>query len=197
MSIEIIRSFIAIELPEALKADLTQLISSLKTNRQDWIKWVNPDSTHLTLKFLGDIATDKIEEILMAVKESVQGIPPFSLQINRMGVFPDLKKIQVIWVGLTGDLEALKTLQQNIENNLEILGYPVEGRKFTPHLTLGRVRYAIPSAEQPKFTEQISKTRFESTHRIEVNSVNLIKSQLTPRGAIYTKIGSVELITGN
>lgn len=192
MNDEVIRSFIAIELPEALKTDLTQLQNSLKTGRQEWMKWVSPDSIHLTLKFLGDIVTDKTGEILMAMEESVAGIPSFTLQIKGLGVFPNLRRIQVVWVGLTGDLNYLKTIQQNIENDLAILGYPAEGREFTPHLTLGRVRYAIPPAELQKFTELLSAD-FESNHKIEVNSINLMKSQLTPRGAVYTKIGTVAL----
>jgi len=193
MNVEVIRSFIAIELPEELKADLKSLQNSLITNRQDWMKWVSPDSIHLTLKFLGDIATDKIDEIIMAMEESSAGIPPFSLQIEGLGVFPNLKRIQVVWVGLTGELNYLNTIQENIENNLAILGYPAEGREFTPHLTLGRVRYAIPPAEQQKFVEIFNKTAFESVHKIDIKSINLMKSQLTPRGAIYTRIGMVPL----
>jgi len=193
MNVEVIRSFIAIELPAELKADLTGLQDSLKTNRQDWMKWVSPNSIHLTLKFLGDITTDKIAEIIMAMEESSEGIPPFGLEMKGLGIFPNMKRIQVVWVGLTGELNSLKTLQENIENNLAILGYPAEGREFTPHLTLGRVRFNIPPAEQQKFVELLNRTNFASIHKIGVNSINLMKSELTPRGAIYTRIGIVPL----
>ena len=190
---DLVRSFIAFELPAGLKADLGELQRLLKNNRYDWIKWVNPDSIHLTLKFLGDITTDKIDEIMMAIQESIGGIPPFVIQVKGLGVFPNLKRIQVVWVGLAGDLGYLKILQENIENNLAILGYPAEGREFTPHLTLGRVRFAIPPVEQQKFVELLNNTNFASVHEIKVDSVNLMKSLLTPQGAIYTRIGSAAL----
>jgi len=79
---EIIRTFIAIELPEEIKSDLKKLQDSLKTGRQDWAKWVSPDSIHLTLKFLGDVASDKIDEIVMAIEEAATGSRPGSLRLE-------------------------------------------------------------------------------------------------------------------
>lgn len=190
---ELIRSFIAIELPEEIRTELGQVQASLKTKEQTWMKWVNPDSIHLTLKFLGDIAADKVKEILEAMTESVSDIPAFHLQIQDLGVFPGLKKIRVVWVGITGDLSSLRQIQNNIETNLSILGYPAEEREFTPHLTLGRVRFQIPSTEQQKFVTLLTSSKYKSAYEIKVGNINLMKSRLTSAGAIYTKIGSVPL----
>jgi RNA 2',3'-cyclic 3'-phosphodiesterase len=193
MAIELIRSFIAIELPPEVKSDLDSLQKMLITKQQDWIKWVSPESMHITLKFLGDVASDKIDEIKMGIEESSVGIPPFNLQIKGLGVFPNLKRMQIIWVGIAGDISYLKQIQKNIENNLSILGYPAENREFTPHLTLGRIRYSIPPLDQQKLAQLIEGYNFTSSHEIQVNSINLMKSQLTPRGPIYTRMGIIPL----
>ena len=108
-------------------------------------------------------------------------------------MFPNLKRIQVVWVGLSGGLDILSKLQRQIEENMAILGYPEEGREFTPHLTLARVRSQPPPAELQKFTQLITSTRFNSIYQIEVNAVKLMRSQLTPQGAIYSQLSSVAL----
>jgi 2'-5' RNA ligase len=190
---ETVRSFIAVELPDEVRKEIVKLQDSLKIGRQEFVKWVSPDSIHITLKFLGDIATDKVDEVITAVEDSVTGMPPFTLHLGGLGVFPGLKKIQVVWVGLTGDIDNLRRIQKNIEENLFVLGYPEEEREFTPHLTLGRVRFQPPPEEQQKFVHLLTAAVFSSTHNINVASVNLMKSQLTPKGAIYTNLGSVNL----
>jgi 2'-5' RNA ligase len=190
---ETVRSFIAVELPDEVRKEIGKLQDSLKTGRQDFVKWVSPDSIHLTLKFLGDIATDKVDEIIAAVEDSVAGIAPFTLHMDGLGVFPGLKRIQVVWVGLTGDIDNLRRIQKNIEENLFVLGYPEEEREFTPHMTLGRVRFQPPPEEQQKFVHLLTAAVFSSAYNINVASVTLMKSQLTPKGAIYTKLGSVNL----
>ena len=170
---ETIRSFIAIDLPDEIRTELGELQKSLKAGPQNYVKWVSPDSIHLTLKFLGDIAPDKIEAITGAIRESVENIPPFVLQIKGLGVFPNLKRIQIIWVGLTGNLESLQRIQKNIEENLAIIDYPEETREFTPHLTLGRVRFQPPPNELQKFGQLLTSTNFESTFKIGVDSINI------------------------
>jgi 2'-5' RNA ligase len=192
LNVRIIRAFISIDLPEDIKTNLTRLQNILKAGNYSWLRWVKPEGIHLTLKFLGDVSSDKIDEITMAINDAVRGTGPFSLHIEGTGVFPNLKRIQVVWVGLDGDLDILRNLQQRVEDNMEILGYPAEGREFTPHLTLARVRLQPPPHELEKFTQVLTTTKpFEG--RILVKNVNFMESQLTPRGAIYNKLGSVML----
>jgi 2'-5' RNA ligase len=193
MPMKTVRSFIAIELPEETRKEIGSLQTRLKMNDQNYIKWVSPDSMHLTLKFLGDIDTAKTGEILEAIEESVAGVSPFRLKISGLGVFPNLKRIQVVWVGISGEINTLRQIQNDIETILAVLGYPEEGREFTPHLTLGRVRYSVPSQDMMKFANIITSTIFEIPGEIIVDSINLIESQLRPSGAIYTKIGSAQL----
>jgi len=189
---ELLRAFIAIELPDSLKQELVNLQNVLKSRRHDYIKWVEPSNMHLTLKFLGDVPGDKIKDILSAMQESVAGVEPFSLFVKGLGTFPSLKRIQVIWVGLEGELATLMKLQKNIEENLDILGFPPEEREFTPHLTLGRLRFQPPDEEKERITGLITGLKFESDANIKVTSLNLMKSVLTPKGPVYTRLGEVD-----
>ncbi|MFC1907933.1 RNA 2',3'-cyclic phosphodiesterase [Chloroflexota bacterium] len=190
---EQVRSFIAIELPTELKLGLAQLEAQMKESKQPWVKWVNPNSIHLTLKFLGNIAIDRISEITKAMEEVVQGIPPFYLKISGLGAFPNLIRTQVAWVGISGEIGKLSQLQQHLESNLTRLSFVPESRPFTPHLTLARLRDRVSLDERQRFGQLIASTKFEAAYTINVKTINLIKSQLTREGAIYSKINSVKL----
>ncbi len=189
---EQIRSFIAIELPNRLRLELGQLEAQLKSSQQPWVKWVNPDSIHLTLKFLGNIASDRTGEITRAMEEAAQGIPPFHLEVKDLGVFPNLKRVQVVWVGISGEVDKLGEFQQRLESNLACLGFAPESRPFTPHLTLARLRNQASLDERQRFGQLIAGSRFEAG-AIEVDAINLMRSQLTREGAIYSRISSVRL----
>jgi 2'-5' RNA ligase len=192
---EQVRSFIAIELPDEVKSGLAQLQAQLKTGKQPPVKWVNTYSIHLTLKFLGNIAVDKISEITGAMEAAAQGISPFHLEVKDLGVFPNLRRVQVVWVGVSGEVDQLSRLQQGIESNLSPLGFTPESRPFTPHLTLARLREQASPNERQSFGQLIASTRFEAVYDFSVDSINLIKSQLTREGAIYSRISSVKLKT--
>ena len=189
---EQIRSFIAIELPKELKQRLAQLETQLKVDRQPWVKWVKPDSIHLTLKFLGNIAVDTTAVITRAIEASVRGIKPFHLKVKELGVFPNLKRVQVAWVGISGDTDKLTRLQKHLESNLSPLGFSAESRSFTPHLTLARLNERASPDERQAFGQLIASTRFENGD-IKVDAISLMKSQLTRAGAIYTRISLVSL----
>jgi len=193
MNSETIRAFIAIELPDAVKNEIVKLETDLKKNSPDVVKWVDPDGIHLTLKFLGNITTAQAEEVLMGMEEAVQGVVPFNLEVRGAGAFPGLNRVQVVWVGLKGELDKLSELQRRVVMNMEQLGFPKEDRGFTPHLTLGRLRnYARPE-DRKKIGEVLSKTTFVINTSFTAEAVHLVKSRLTPKGAIYTVIDSVRL----
>ncbi len=190
---EQVRSFIAIELPEELRLALRQLQARLKSGNQPWVKWVDPNSIHLTLKFLGNIAVGRIGEITTAMEEASQGISPFHIKVKDLGVFPNLRRVQVAWVGMSGEVDRLSQLQQRIEVSLARLGFARESRPFTPHLTLARIRDQASAEERQAFGHLIINASLETDYTIEVNVISLMKSQLTREGAIYSRIGSVGL----
>ncbi|MBM2824357.1 MAG: 2'-5' ligase [Dehalococcoidales bacterium] len=183
---EEIRSFIAVELPEGLQQELARLITRLKT-RSFSAKWVDPASIHLTLKFLGNVAVERIDEITMAMMEATQNIAPFQLEVKELGAFPNLNRVQIVWVGISGELDKLSQLQQLLETNLSQLGFPTEARPFTPHLTLARLRDQASPEERQRLGKLIASTAFEGGI-IKVESIGLIRSELTRAGAIYSRM---------
>jgi 2'-5' RNA ligase len=190
---EQVRCFIAIELPDGVKRGLRELQSRLKADSQAPVKWVDPDNIHLTLKFLGNVATDRMDEITAALTQAVQGTTYLSLEVKELGVFPNPRRVQIVWVGVSGEVEKLARLQQRIESGLRMLGFPPEGRRFTPHLTLARLRDRATPEERARLGQLIADTEFEAAPSFIVDSVNLMKSQLTPEGPIYTRLSSAAL----
>jgi len=191
---ETIRAFIAIELPAELRQELARLQAELKADNRLRIKWVNPDGIHLTLKFLGNIPVSDTDRITQAMTDAARQITPFYLKTETLGAFPNLKRVQVVWVGLGGETDKLKQLQQLIETNLTQLGFAAEQRQFKPHLTLARLGREVSPAEHQHLGEIIASTRFEMGERMKVGSINLIRSQLTREGAVYSRISSAELL---
>jgi 2'-5' RNA ligase len=189
---EEVRCFIAIELPDGVKRGLRELQAQLKAESQAPVKWVEPENIHLTLKFLGNVAADRIDEIGRAMTEAVRGTTPFSLEIKELGVFPNPKRVQIVWVGVSGEVEKLSRLQQRLESGLGKLGFAPENRRFTPHLTLARLRDHATPAERERLGQLIAETEFDAAKSFTVNSVKLMKSQLTREGPIYTSLSSAE-----
>lgn len=188
-----IRSFIAIELPESVKTGLKQVQDYLRSNDPTGAKWVDPESIHLTLKFLGNVDADKVEAVTQAIQSASKNIGPFHLELKGLGAFPSLRRVQVVWVGITGDLDELLALQKQIEFYVSPLGFPTEKRGFTPHLTLARVRDMATPQDRQSLSELISRTEIGSNLTIHVSSVNLMRSQLTRAGAIYSRLSSTQL----
>jgi 2'-5' RNA ligase len=190
---EQIRSFIAIELPEEAKKGLARLRKELERDEHKFVKWVDPAGIHLTLKFLGNIPSKQVAEITEAMKKASQGISLFHLEISGLGAFPSLRQARVFWVGVGGEMDQLSRLQQNIDSALAALGFAKEQRPFVPHLTLARIREGASPPERRSFGELVGSTVFEDKYPVEVEAVRLMRSQLTPAGAIYTCLSEVGL----
>jgi len=190
---EEIRSFIAIELPEEAKEGLARLKKELERDEHKFVKWVGPGGIHLTLKFLGNIPFTRVTEITEAVEEAAKGISPFHLEISGLGAFPSLRQARVFWVGIGGEVDKLSKLQQNIDSALAALGFAKEERYFVPHLTLARIRQGASPLERRSFGELVGSTIFEDKYHIKVEAISLMRSQLTPAGAIYTCLSAVGL----
>lgn len=193
MDNEQIRSFIAIELPEELKSGLVKLQTELKSSGDTFVKWVAPQGIHLTLKFLGNVSAPKVDEITKAMTSASVGIASFQLETTELGAFPNLNRPNVFWLGVGGDVGKLAMLQQRIDDVLEPKGFPKEKRAFTPHLTLARIREIASPQNRRDFGELISKTRFEVRYKVKVSSINLMRSQLLPGGAVYSRLSEARL----
>jgi 2'-5' RNA ligase len=191
---EKIRTFIAIELDESIKDELTRLQERLKVEApRGSVRWVRSEGIHLTLKFLGDVPADQIGEITTALQKSCQGLAPFSLSCGELGCFPNLKRPRVVWVGIQEETGTLAQLQKAIEENVAPLGYPPEKRKFSPHLTIGRVQKRVGSGDLRRLGELVGASEIGTLGQMEVRSVNLMRSDLRPSGAVYTRLAEAEL----
>ena len=190
---EEIRSFIAIQLPEEVREGLARLRNELKRDEHKFVKWVNPDGIHLTLKFLGNIPSKRVAEITEAIEEAAQGISSFHLEISGLGAFPSLRQARVFWIGIGGEVGKLSRLQQNIDSALAASGFTKEERPFVPHLTLARLRQGASPVERRSFGELVDSAVFGDKYHIEVEAVSLMRSQLTPAGAVYTRLSAIEL----
>jgi 2'-5' RNA ligase len=191
--VELVRSFIAIELPPELKAELAALEERLKAGRHSFVKWVDPDSVHLTLKFLGSVPVDTIPSIVEAITRACQPWPPFSLQIGGTGVFPNWQRPQVFWVGIGGEIGRLTALHRELESARSPLGFPPESRAFSPHLTLGRLRDRASAEDRRRFGQWAQSVQFEAQAPFQVDGMRLMKSQLTPEGPVYGLLASAYL----
>lgn len=190
---EPLRAFVAIELPEPIQAFLAQLQDKLRKGGTASVKWVAPENIHLTLKFLGNIDASEVPRLSEALSEAVKEVVPFNLELGDAGAFPNIRSPRVVWIGLAGELEWLRTLHKNIEQGLIQLGFAPEERGFSPHLTLGRVREGASPEERRRLGEKVSLLKPAANSSFRVGSISLMKSTLTREGAIYNRLASFAL----
>ena len=187
-----IRAFIAINLPAEVRANLAELQRELKSALPgDGVRWTKPEQIHLTLKFLGDIAVDSLEDLKVSVQRAGEGIAPFSLHAESLGVFPDSQKPRVIWTDVSGDTDILRRLQEQIERETGAWR-TAEQRIFQPHLTLARVRSLKPDGTAV-LREKIrahTAAQFDSWH---VGQIDLMQSKLSSGGAEHSQLAGFPL----
>lgn len=188
-----VRAFIAIELPDTVRAALSRLQNDLKGSTSAPVKWVEPGAIHLTLKFLGNISAPAISDIATSLSEGVKPVAPFQLGLGQTGAFPNPHAPRVVWVGLEGDTTALSTLQQSVELAVIPLGFEREQRRFSAHLTLGRVRDQATPADRRTLGEAVASLVIKPSVPFDVSSVSLMRSTLTREGAIYNRLHEAAL----
>jgi len=184
------RTFVAVELPEGIKNQIATVQADLKRIPAQ-VSWVKPGNIHVTLKFLGEVPENKIEEVFSATEAGCNGTKKFRMGLKGLGGFPNLQRPRVIWVGTSAGEKEITELQEKVEKEIEKIGFPREERKFTPHFTIGRIK--IPKGIE-KLSEAVEKTEF-STPEFEVKEVVVMQSQLNPAGAIYTPLKKIALET--
>ncbi len=183
-----LRLFVAIELP----GEVLQALNDIQHELQQEpalarLRWVRPEGIHLTLKFLGETPAAKQPAIEQMIARAVEGVAPFDLHLGRLGKFGGRSSPRVVWVDVAGDVEALQRLQAAVERELAKAGFPPESRAFSPHLTLAR----IPPERARDVAEPLARVIEAATPgsaAMRVGSVALMKSELRPSGAVYTRL---------
>lgn len=179
------RAFVAIDV--SCGPELEGAIAELGTFGKA-LKPVPPENVHITLKFLGEVSDGSVPAIEGVMRLAVKGVSPFEVRLVDIGVFPNERRPRVVWVGLTGS-ERLARIASALEAGLEPLGFPMEKRPFSAHLTLARVREGF----RPDLAGYIEKHRGRDFGSFTVEGIKLKKSVLTPSGPIYSNVLEVPL----
>jgi 2'-5' RNA ligase len=183
-----IRAFIAISLPKEIKKFLKDLQGQLQTSGLK-ASWPKPATLHLTLKFLGNISVGKLDTSRTCMTRAVTGIPVHTLFVSGIGVFPTVKKTRVIWSGTRGQTDILEKLVNRLEVILfEEMGVKKENRRFSPHLTIARVKKPIYPKTMSKLLHEFKDFYSED---FLVSEIKLFQSELLSSGAIHKTIFSI------
>ena len=185
----LIRAFIAIELDERIKRELARVQDRLKTAEAD-IKWVDTSSIHLTLKFLGDIQPEVLDDVERAIARTAARFTHFHMDIGALGAFPDADKPRVIWASVTKRANYLHDMASRLTEELGDLASDDTTRSFTPHITLGRSRNETPF---PRLTTLLKNTHAPAGLTQKVERIALFRSELLPKGPVYHLLYSVAL----
>ncbi len=175
------RTFIALDLSENVKRELSRLRVKLQEVNAD-VKWINIPNIHLTLKFLGEINDEKVEEIKKAIDMVCASAKTFKISLFKLGAFPSVDSPRVIWTGIDKGCNELENLALTLEDILEKTGIPKEDRQFQAHLTLGRAR---SSKNRDALKDKLKKLEVKPEACV-IDRMVLYRSQLTPKGPIYT-----------
>lgn len=178
------RLFYCLELSPEVRESLYRLGEPLRRVGAR-VTWVRAENLHVTLKFLGEVEPERLEQLQTVGAECAQRASPFELCFDQMGAFPHWGRARVLWVGCRSAPEAILRVQRDLESALQALGFSPEER-FTPHVTLGRVKDESAAALK-RLAESAQKLQsFE--YRAAISALTLMESQLTPQGAIYTPV---------
>ena len=194
MGVKLIRAFVAIELPFDVKTALIDKQETLQIYLPGrTVRWVDGKGVHLTLKFLGEITADKVRALHNILGVIARRSIPFSLALGSLGCFSSVHKPRVIWIGLLGGLAQLHKIQADIQYGVEHLGHETEKRKFSPHLTLGRVRRNTRGIDVKSLEEYVRDVSTVCMCEWSVTEIVLMQSVLLSSGAVYFALGCFPL----
>jgi 2'-5' RNA ligase len=187
------RTFIGVDLGKALRDRCASLQENLSRTGAD-VKWVEVDNLHVSLLFLGEVDERDITPICRVVAESCAERDSFSLSVEKVGCFPHLRRPRVVWVGVGAGGAELVGLHDALEPPLQELGcYRREDRRYTPHITLGRVRSERAGDQLASALKKYANWQGGVT---EVREIQVLSSQLTPQGPVYTALSRAQLRRG-
>lgn len=189
-----VRCFIAIHLTPELKSLLVQVGEQIETRIPPrTVRWVKPGAIHLTLVFLGDTPTVKLDAIQKVMTTAAAAVSPITFSAVGLGCFPNPRRPRVVWVGIDEPAGQLRQLKRALDQALEPLGFPPEKRSFSPHLTLGRVNKRAGRKQVQQLGQVIEKATLKELAQITVQDVHLIRSDLRPDGPLYTLLAKASL----
>jgi len=185
-----IRTFVAVPVSDQARDAVTSAEDDLRRAGAD-VKWVEARNIHITLKFLGNVETGQLDQLQAALRSALAGVKPLEITLSGTGTFPSGKKhVRVVWVGITEGKQDLVKVAAAVEEGCAGLGFAREERPFSPHLTIGRVRRE--SGQLAELAARVSGYQFNPL-KVEIDRVNLMRSELSPKGPTYTVLETVAL----
>ena len=196
------RLFLAVPLGQEVQQLVAHEIATL--GEEGWpVRWAQPETSHLTLHFLGETEPERAELVRLALPQVIGAHSPFELRTAGLGVFPNFRRPRVLWLGLHGPVHRLGALQQDVVATLRRLGFAVGDEPYHPHITLGRVRNDdgervrlrdLPNAVKGRFVDQTTGAAVAPQPvPVAVREVILMRSHLGKGGARHEPIGSFPL----
>lgn len=186
-----LRAFLAVDLSAELRGRVEALQASLRP-RLPGLRWVRPESIHLTLKFLGAVERSRIDALCAVVASVARRIAPFSCEVEGLGVFPSTKAPRVLWIGAADRTSALGETVREIESAFEPLGFAPDTKPFRPHLTLARIK-----GDPARIAAVLTKTRMLEAScvlgTLAVDRITLFESRLEPSGSTYHALSRIRL----
>ncbi|HUT53574.1 MAG TPA: RNA 2',3'-cyclic phosphodiesterase [bacterium] len=186
---DMIRAFIAAGISDEVRGRMGQLLGKLRRT-ESGVKWSRLNSIHLTLRFLGNIFASQVDVAAEAMAEAVMGMGPVTVEVAGWGTFPEGKRPRVIWLGIQKGAPGLQEIFEGLEKALIARGLGPADKKFSPHLTLGRVKTGERLNQALRVMESEARASFG---QYEVDRIFLIQSRLNPAGAEYTVLREARL----
>jgi len=188
------RAFVAINLSAELRSRVAEVQERLRASCAG-VKWVDPESAHFTLRFLGEIEPAEGETLAAALRPAAAATPPLDFCLGGVGVFPNARSPRIVWIGVTRGEAELTGLAERVRAVTTELGLGADDKPFRAHLTLGRVRPVAPASSRPEAagTAALRAEAHTEIGAMRAAVVSLMESTLTPRGPIYRPVWELPL----
>ena len=187
------RLFIAALVPAAIKETIMSMITELRGVSGDDVRWISEQNLHITLKFFGEVKSEKLPAMRLALREASARHSPFSLELSNIGTFGGREGLRVMWVSVAGEILRLEALTADMNVAYSVLNFERDQRPFKPHLTFGRVRDNVSTRRRAELEVAVGKVEM-SDLLWRINAVSLIRAARTPKGPTYEIIETVDLI---
>ena len=188
MKERLIRTFVAISAPNDAKNVKQMLISTTEQDKAE-IRWVKHSNLHLTVKFLGFTPENDISSIAKDLNKIAKANSSFDLSVSGTGCFPSESKPSVLFLGVSGNKDALSKLVKDTEVLMTDRGYPKLENDYFPHITIARIKY--PQKFSPDITSYLNSSYDSIDFR--VNSLQFFSSEILPEGVFYNLLGTFPL----
>lgn len=188
-----IRTFIATNIPLEVKSSINMICSGLRDLKIPKVSWVKPHGIHLTIKFLGRIHPGKTKWVLEALVELSEEISAFDISLSSIDAFPSLTDPKILWIGLQKNVRQLEFLSGLVDNKLRSLGFESERKRFTPHITIARIREGLDQVKLRHLNQAIDSITIDPPITWEIKALELIKSNLALSEPRYEVLGTATL----